>query len=58
MTKRKKLTKEQRMIVYNKFKGHCAYCGCLIDIKNMQTDHIKSLEHGGADDIDNMYPAC
>lgn len=58
MPKRKKLTKEQRMAVYNKFGGRCAYCGCEIDIKDMQVDHIESLERGGADDINNMYPAC
>ncbi len=58
MPKRKKITKEQRMAVYNKFGGHCAYCGCEIDLSNMQVDHIKALERGGTDDMDNLYPAC
>ncbi len=58
MTKRKKLTKEQRVTVYNKFRGHCAYCGCEIDIKDMQADHLVALERGGADELDNIYPAC
>ena len=42
MAKRKKLTNKQRMAVYNKFDGHCAYCGCEIDISDMQVDHIKN----------------
>ncbi len=58
MTKRKKLTYEQRITVYNKFSGHCAYCGCEIEINDMQADHVKPLELGGADDMDNLYPAC
>ncbi len=57
MPKRKKLTKEQRIDVYYKFAGHCAYCGCEIDIQDMQVDHIVALELGGADEISNLYPA-
>lgn len=26
--KRKHLSKQERLEVYNKCKGHCAYCGC------------------------------
>lgn len=30
-----------RELVYNKFKGKCAYCGCTLHtIKEMQVDHI------------------
>lgn len=58
MPKRKKLTKGQRMTVYNKFRGHCAYCGCELEYKDMQADHIEPLELGGADDMDNLFPAC
>lgn len=32
--------KKQRQNVYNKCKGHCAYCGKQIAIKDMQIDHI------------------
>lgn len=57
--KRKKLTKSEREQIYNIFNGHCAYCGCEIEYKDMQVDHIISLEcHNGTDTIDNMYPAC
>lgn len=31
---------ERRQLVYDKFKGHCAYCGDEIKYKDMQVDHI------------------
>lgn len=34
------MTKKQREIVYNKYNGHCAYCGKIIDYKDMQVDHL------------------
>ena len=32
--------KKQRQTVYDKYKGHCAYCGKQIFIRDMQIDHI------------------
>lgn len=32
------------------FDGHCAYCGCQIN--------LKQISRGGTDTVDNMYPAC
>lgn len=32
--------KKQRQTVYEKYNGHCAYCGKRIEIKDMQIDHI------------------
>jgi hypothetical protein len=32
--------KIDRQIVYDKYRGHCAYCGEVISIKDMQVDHI------------------
>jgi 5-methylcytosine-specific restriction endonuclease McrA len=32
--------KLNREIIYSKFKGHCAYCGQFIQIKDMQVDHV------------------
>lgn len=28
--------------VYSKYNGHCAYCGCRLEYKDMQVDHIDS----------------
>lgn len=55
---RRKLSKEDRMKVYQKCGGRCAYCGCEIEYKDMQIDHVKPLRIGGADEINNMLPAC
>jgi len=40
MMKRKPLSKMMRRLVYEKYNGHCAYCGKEIDMKAMQVDHI------------------
>ena len=37
---RKSLSKKTRLEVYNKFKGHCAYCGKKLEYKDMQVDHL------------------
>lgn len=58
--------KIDRNLVFNKFDGKCAYCGCDITIKNFQVDHFHaksrlSLQHLiplGHDHIDNLMPAC
>ena len=47
-----------RQKVYEKYNGHCAYCGKAIAIKDMQVDHILSKRNGGMDDIDNLNPSC
>lgn len=61
---RKSISKEVRKIVYEKYGGHCAYCGCELSLSEMQVDHIKSVyksEYIGeeADDcLDNYMPSC
>lgn len=56
--KRRRLSKLEREKVYQKCHGHCAYCGCILDYKDMQVDHVKPLRTGGSDDISNMLPTC
>ena len=34
------MNKETRQQVYDKYGGHCAYCGREIEFKDMQLDHI------------------
>ena len=43
MSKHRNIPKKDRLIVYGKYNGHCAYCGCEIDYKDMQVDHIESV---------------
>jgi len=59
--------KINRKEVYNKYDGHCAYCGEKITPKQMQVDHIipQSRFHQfvrkvkyHVDDIQNLNPAC
>ncbi len=58
-TKRKPIPKKLREQVYNKYNGHCAYCGCELEIKDMQIDHIKCFNfHGDNLDIDKLNPSC
>lgn len=62
--KRKLIPKEVRRQVYDKYNGHCAYCGCELDIKDMQVDHLESvyrteMEGKKVDNsIDNLMPSC
>jgi hypothetical protein len=58
--KRRKLSKAERIEVYNKTSGHCAYCGCEIPFKGFNADHVKCFAWNGeeADTVDNMLPSC
>lgn len=48
--KKKILTKQERMEIYNKYGGHCAYCGKEIEYKDMQVDHIKPIFRGWSEE--------
>lgn len=59
MAKRKAISKADRLAVYNMYDGHCAYCGCMIEYKDMQVDHVVSIyAHNGVNVMDNYMPAC
>ena len=59
MSNRKSISKHTRLKVYQKYNGHCAYCGCQLALKDMQVDHIYSVYwYNGANDIENYNPAC
>lgn len=48
----------KRQEIFNKYKGHCAYCGCKLKMKTMTVDHLKPQSKGGTNTIDNLVPAC
>ena len=57
------ISKKVREAVYQKYNGHCAYCGREIAYKDMQVDHFYPLrawgiEDAGTDDISNLMPSC
>lgn len=63
---RRKITKAERKIVYEKCGRHCAYCGKQINISEMQVDHLIPMELYEAyaangvdlDTMENYMPAC
>lgn len=56
---RKLIPKNIREQVYQKCNGHCAYCGCELEYKDMQVDHVKSVfYYNGTNNIDNLLPSC
>ena len=50
--------------VYNKYNGHCAYCGCKLEMKDMQVDHINSKHTAKCkgkevdNSLENLNPSC
>ena len=61
------MTKLLRQRVYNKYQGRCAYCGKVIEYKDMQVDHViprRQQPYGPAftkinnNDIFNLNPSC
>jgi len=62
------MKKELREKVYNKYQGHCAYCGTAIAYKDMQVDHYLPKRSSAAamafhdvkdiDSISNLMPSC
>lgn len=68
------MKKEDRLKVYRKYDGHCAYCGKPIEYKEMQIDHLVAKNRGcysrwsdkegkfvcthGEDTMDNYMPSC
>lgn len=64
--KRKTISKKTRVAVYNKYDGHCAYCGKKIEYKEMQVDHLipvqrEQFKKYSEEEIEcfrNYVPAC
>lgn len=47
-----------RRDIYNKYNGHCAYCGKKIEFDDMTIDHIVATSKGGSNDLTNTIPSC
>ena len=43
MSKHKTIPKKIRLELYEKYNNKCAYCGCDLEYKDMQVDHVKSV---------------
>ena len=68
MSKHKPIPKKIRLSLYEKYNHKCAYCGCNLEYKDMQVDHIKSV-YANMDfkqvmteeemySADNLLPTC
>lgn len=52
-----------RWEVYGKYSGRCAYCGVVLTLgrsgdTSFQVSHLHPPHLGGADNLDNLVPAC
>ena len=47
-----------RRDIYNKYDGHCAYCGKKIEYDDMTIDHLTAQSKGGTNELDNTIPSC
>jgi 5-methylcytosine-specific restriction endonuclease McrA len=64
----KDITNTKRYLVFNKYGGKCAYCGCDLNKLNFNVDHINPLYRGwkqnqlkkekGTSKIENLNPSC
>lgn len=62
----KTISKKTRIEVYNKYDGHCAYCGKKVDYKDFQLDHLiprqrerfKTYTEAEIECFENYMPSC
>lgn len=62
----KTISKKTRIAVYEKYDGHCAYCGKEIEYKDMQLDHMiprqrerfKKYTEEEIECFENYMPSC
>jgi len=50
-----------RIQVYEKYNGHCAYCGKEIEYKDMQIDHklpVRCSYEDKVNEFENLMPSC
>lgn len=64
----KEIANSKRVLVFQKYGGKCAYCGCELNNTNFNVDHINPLYRGikqhhlrvekGSSKIENLNPSC
>lgn len=53
----KSLSYSRRKRIFDITKGHCFYCGCVLDFNNFHADHFVAKSKGG-EAKQNLVPAC
>lgn len=64
--KRRSISPKVREEVYNKFGGHCAYCGKKLERKGWQVDHLIPVQRKQfgkysefeVEGFSNLFPSC
>ena len=56
--KRKTFSKEERMRIYRKTKGHCYLCGEFVDFDKFEIEHKVPVSKGGTNDFNNVFCSC
>lgn len=48
----------KKLRIFNKTKGHCAYCGLRLEAACFSIDHLQPRALGGGNENDNLLPVC
>jgi hypothetical protein len=51
-------TEEKKKIIYDKFGGHCAYCGEKLTMDSMRVDMVMGVTGYEDNRIENLFPVC
>ena len=49
---------KNKILIWNKYNGHCAYCGCKLSISKTHIDHIIPQSCNWSNDFENLNPSC
>ncbi|MCI5689269.1 MAG: HNH endonuclease [Emergencia sp.] len=52
------ISKKMREKAYERFDGHCAYCGKPIKYIEMEMDFLLPVKYGGEVKLENLLPSC
>lgn len=56
--KPRRLTEDERLAVFVRAGGRCAYCGNPMTLADFHVDHVWPVALGGSDDPENLACAC
>lgn len=57
-TRRARLTGNDRRVIWEREKGHCMLCAVKLQTGGFWFEHVRALELGGTDTVDNIRLTC
>lgn len=51
------ISEKKRLLIFKMFNGRCSYCGCKLDYKLFELDHVYAVSLGGRIK-NNLVPSC